>query len=90
MIMYMNRHYCMIGMKEGKGFVRLHPGIKLIGVFSQGNGDKEAYKDNYMWYLNDFCNRDMVLEKMIVHTRNDSLEPDSEIMKEAYEAGRNL
>ncbi len=90
MITYMNRHYCMIGMKDGKSFVRLHPGIKLVGVFSQGNPDKEGYKAAYTWYLNDFQNRDMVLEKMIVTTRRDELKPGEGLMLEAYETGRNL
>ena len=36
MITYMNRHCCLIGRNENGGFVRVHPGIKLIGVFSQG------------------------------------------------------
>ena len=91
MITYMNRHYCLIGMKDGKGFVRLHPGVKLIGVFSQGNPDREGFMDNYKWYLNDFCNRDMKLQKVIVHTSADgACVPGEGLMKEAYEAGAAL
>ena len=90
MITYMNRHYCIIGMKDGQGFVRVHPGIKLIGVFSQGNPNKDAYMDNYKWFLGDFCNRDMELQKIIVHTSADDLTPGEGQMQEAYEAGKAL
>ena len=90
MITYMNRHYCMILFKEEGAVCRLHPGIKLIGIFSQGNGDPEAYMDNYMWYLNDFCNRDMKLQKVLVHTRGTELAAGTGLMQEAYEAGNAL
>ena len=87
MITYMNRHYCLI-TKDG---VRVHPGIKLVGIFSQGAGQRyESAEKAYDWFLHDFQNRDMVLHAKIVHTGADSLEADGEIMKQAYEAGRSL
>lgn len=86
MITYMNRHYCLI-TKDG---VRVHPGIKLVGVFSQGADRYQAADDAYDWFLGDFQNRDMVLHAKLVHTRKDDWGPESEIMKQAYEAGKTL
>ncbi len=87
MITYMNRHYCLLD-KDWK--VRIHPGIKLVGVFSQGNADASAYLDRYNWFLGDFQNRDMVLVDTIVHTRALSYEPGSELMERAYRVGKSL
>ena len=86
MITYMNRHYCLI-TKDG---VRVHPGIKLVGVFSQGADRYQAADDAYDWFLGDFQNRDRVLHAKLVHTRKDDWGPESEIMKQAYEAGKTL
>ena len=86
MITYMNRHYCLIA--DG---VRIHPGIKLVGVFSQGAQERyEAAEKAYDWFLKDFQNRDMVLHSKIVHTGSDNCSPGSEIMLNAYEAGKSL
>lgn len=87
MITYMNRHYCLITWESGP---RIHSGIKLVGVFSQGAERYEAADKAYDWFLRDFQNRDMVLHAKIVHTGNDSYEEGSEILKQAYEAGRSL
>ena len=87
MITYMNRHYCLLD-RDWK--VRIHPGIKLVGVFSQGNGDPATYRAQYGWFLADFENRDMELVDTIIHTRGQSVTPDSELMRRAYETGRNL
>lgn len=87
MITYMNRHYCLI-TADG---VRVHPGIKLIGVFSQGAGERyDAAEAAYDWFLGDFQNRDMVLHAKIVHTGNMTLESGTGTMKQAYEAGKSL
>lgn len=87
MITYMNRHYCLI-TAEG---VRVHPGIKLVGVFSQGAKDHyEAAEKAYDWFLRDFQNRDMVLHAKLVHTGSDPWDEGSEIRKQAYRAGRSL
>ena len=87
MITYMNRHYCLI-TADG---VRVHPGIKLIGVFSQGAGERyDAAEAAYDWFLGDFQNRDMVLHAKIVHTGNMTLESGAGTMKQAYEAGKSL
>ena len=88
MITYMNRHYCLLD-KDWK--VRVHPGIKLIGVFSQGRPEHNAFFDaNYKWYLADFQNRKMELVDMIVHMGRESTAQDSPVMKRAYEAGKGL
>jgi len=87
MITFMNRHYCLLDRDWN---VRIHAGIKLIGVFSQGNGDPEAYIPQYKWYLGDFQNRAMVLVGMLIHAGNQPLTPDSGLMRRAYNIGKNL
>lgn len=87
MITYMNRHYCII---RGDGKIRVHPGIKLVGIFSQGRDDLDAYKPAYDAYLADFQNRDMVLVDSIIQCGNEELTSDSPNMKRAYEVGKNL
>ena len=87
MITYMNRHYCLLD-QDWK--VRIHPGIKLVGVFSQGNRDPERYRAQYDWYLGDFQNRDMVCVDTLVHTGRQPLTPDCELMRRAYDTGRKL
>ena len=87
MITYMNRHYCLL---DADWNVRVHPGIKLVGVFSQGRPDAEAYLSQYNWFLGDFQNRDMVLVDTIVHTRELSYAPGSPLMERAYQVGRSL
>jgi multimeric flavodoxin WrbA len=87
MITYMNRHYCLLD-KDWK--VRIHPGIKLVGVFSQGNADSSAYLAQYNWFVGDFQNRDMVLVDTIVNTRETSTEPGSALMERAYRVGNSL
>ena len=87
MITFMNRHYCLLD-KDWK--VRVHPGIKLVGVFAQGNGNPENYGAQYNWYLGDFQNRDMVLVDMLIHAGRQPLSRDGELMRRAYNTGRNL
>jgi len=87
MITYMNRHYCLI---SGEGKVRVHPGIKLVGVFSQGYEDGEAYKQAYAWYLDDFCNRDMVLVDTLIYTNSEALTAEHPLMQRAFEVGMSL
>ena len=87
MITYMNRHFCLIDKDWNP---RIHPGIKLIGIFSQGQSDVEKYRAYYDWYLADFQNRDMALTDMLIHTREMSIEEDSPLMRRAYELGKSL
>lgn len=62
----MNRHYCLIGADRKP---RIHPGIKLVGVFSQGAPTvNETSQRNYAWFLADFENRGMVLVDTLVAT----------------------
>lgn len=90
MITYMNRHYCLVSSLPDKAPVRVHPGIKLVGVFSQGWDKLDAYTDTYKWFLGDFQNRDMVLQDTIVHAGDMPYDEGSEIMKHAYEVGKAL
>lgn len=87
MITYMNRHYSLLD-KDWKP--RIHPGIKLFGVFSQGRPNPEDYMDVYKWYMADFENRKMVLQDILVASGKDDLKPDDELMKRAYRDGYNL
>jgi multimeric flavodoxin WrbA len=87
MITYMNRHYCLIG---GDGVVRVRPGIKLVGVFSQGRPDLECYAQVYDWYLRDFQNRDMVLVDRLVHSRRMPQEQMDALLGRAYQIGLSL
>lgn len=87
MITFMNRHYCLLD-KDWK--VRVHPGIKLVGVFSQGNGNPETHRAQYNWYLGDFQNRDMVLVDTLIHTGRQLLTPEGKLMRRAYTIGKNL
>lgn len=86
MITFMNRHYCLM-MKDGP---RVHPGIKLVGVFSQGYSKVDAYTDAYRWYLHDFEARGMLLQDVLIHTGGTLPEPDSELMQRAYRIGKEL
>ncbi len=87
MITFMNRHFCLL---DSDWQVRIHAGIKLVGVFSQGNGDADAYRTQYKWFLGDFQNRAMVLVDTLIHTGNQPLTPDCELMRRAYYTGQNL
>jgi len=87
MITFMNRHYCLL---DADWKVRVHAGIKLIGVFSQGNSDPGAYIPQYQWYLGDFQNRAVVLVDTLIHAGNQPLTPDCELMRRAYSIGSNL
>lgn len=87
MITYMNRHYCLMGT----GGVRVHPGIKLVGVFAQGAPQiYEAADKNYDWFLSDFQYRGMELCAKLVHTGQMSEEKTNELMQQAYEVGKGL
>ncbi|MBQ6476663.1 MAG: flavodoxin family protein [Clostridia bacterium] len=88
MITYMNRHYCLID-KNWKP--RIHPGIQVIALFAQGNGDREMYMDVYRWFVADFENRKMVTKDLIVHVRDDGeVTPEHPLAKRAYQAGATL
>lgn len=86
MITFMNRHHCLM-MSDGP---RIKPGIKLVGVFSQGYDKQDAYLNNYKWYLHDFEARKMELQDIIIHTSQMPYDSESEIMKKAYNIGKNL
>lgn len=83
---YMARHYCLLW----SGGCRLHPGVKLIGCFSQGREDTEAYIDHYDHILEDFENRDMGRRALLVYSPNLPEKKRKELLQSAYEAGRSL
>ncbi len=87
LITYMNRHYCLL---DGDWQVRVHEGIKLFGVFSQGHGDPQAYQEAYRWFLHDFEARKMQLCGAIVHTGKCTEEDFLRMQEQAREWGRNL
>ena len=90
MISFMNRHYCLSATVNGKAVCRLEQNIKLVGVFSQGNGNPQGYLENYRWYLRNFEAKNMTLEDILVHTPQMSLEKDGELMRRAYAIGQAL
>ncbi len=87
MITFMNRHYCLLD-KDWK--VRLHPGVKLVGVFSQGNPDLDKYVPVYDWFLGDFQNRKMVLVDKIIHSARMPQEQADALLERAYQVGLSL
>jgi multimeric flavodoxin WrbA len=87
MVTYMNRHYCLLDKDWN---VRIHPGIKLFGVFSQGRAEADCYTDVYKWYLGDFLNRKMILQDILVCSGKDSDKPGDELMKRAYLNGYRI
>lgn len=87
MITFMNRHYCLITATG----VRLHAGIRLVGVFSQGAAERyDAAEQAYDWFLRDFRNRDMILHAKLVHTGADPLDAASPLLQQARHAGLTL
>ena len=87
MVTYMNRHYCLIG---GDGVVRVHPGIKLVGVFAQGNPDAERIANVYDWFLRDFQNRHMTLVAKLVQSARWPQEQVDALLEQAYQVGASL
>ena len=90
MITYMNRHYCLMMMADGKGIPRIHPGIQVIGVFSQGNADTDAYRKAYDWYLHDFEARRMQVRDILIHTSKMTSEEEGGLTKRAFEDRKRL
>ena len=87
MITYMNRHYCII---RGDGKIRVHPGIKLVGIFSQGRPDPEGYREVYEHFMGDFEFRTMQRHALIVHAGKTPADQSPELMAQAYRAGNTL
>ena len=84
MVSFMNRHYCLIDEARN---VHIPAGIKVVGVFAQGQQDKEKYMDMYRWFMSDFERRHMELLDIIVATSGDD---EEELQAKAYEMGRAL
>lgn len=83
-VTYMNRHYCIL---NDDFTTRWKPGKKIVGIFSQGNGDPKGYEHVYNHFLGDFEFRSMQRHAMIVHTSKSVLE---DLLPQAYEAGNTL
>ena len=84
MVSFMNRHYCVIDEARN---VHIPSGIKVVGVFAQGQKDREKYMENYRSFMSDFERRNMQLIDIIVTTSGDN---EEEFLTKAYEMGRNL
>ena len=84
MVSFMNRHYSLINEDRS---VRIPSGIKVTGVFAQGQQDKEKYIENYRWFMSDFTRRHMELQDIIVLT---SADDEAKMLAQAYEMGLSL
>lgn len=85
---WLDRLYPMI---DGK-FAARYPGKKAITIFSQGNKDENLMKGTidetngfFKMYGWDFVNTFLIFD-----THNPQLELSDELMKEAFEAGKNM
>lgn len=87
MISYMNRHYCLL---DKEWTVRIKPGIRVIGVFAQGQSDPDAYLDRIDWFLSDFERRNMIVRDKIIKTGREPVKNDAALMQRAYEDGLHL
>lgn len=87
MVSFLNRHYCL---RTADKILRLKPGKRIIGVFSQGNTDVYGYESTYKWFLSRFTAYNMELADMIIHTEEMAVTENSDIMKRAYELGKKL
>jgi len=87
MMTYMNRHYCLI---DNAWKPRIHPGIKLVGVFSQGRENLQEYLPVYKRYLADFENRDMTLVDILVNSSRRPPEEFDVLMAKAFAIGQSL
>ncbi len=85
MVSFMNRHYCLVDEPRN---VHVPAGIKVVGIFSQGQADREMYMEMYKWFMSDFQRRHMELLDIIVAAGREPL-TDGEL-KKAYELGAGL
>ena len=85
-ISYMNRHFCLLWEKG----CRLHPGVKLVGCFSQGRPKLDYYMPHFKQILADFENRDMVTQGILVQSPEMSEKARVALYKKAYALGKSL
>ncbi|MCL1830979.1 MAG: flavodoxin family protein, partial [Oscillospiraceae bacterium] len=83
-VSFMNRHYCLIDKDRN---VHIPAGIKVVGVFAQGQQDKDKYMDMYRWFMSDFERRHMELLDIVVATSSDD---EQQLLVQAYEMGKAL
>lgn len=83
---FIDRHYCAkdVNMKP-----KIEPGKKAILVISQGNADEAYYKENYK-FLEKYLGTLKMDVETIIHSGHTPAEKNEELMKKAYELGKNL
>lgn len=87
MITYLNRHYCLLDTDWN---VKIRPGIRVAGIFSQGQPDENAYLKVYQGYMADFQRRNMDLVDILIHAGRTPAEDCPELMRRAYQLGKDL
>ena len=70
---FMNRHYCLADSSRGmqNRTIRIPAGKKIVGVFSQGSPNKDAYREVYQKYLRFFAAYGMEPQEPIVVNAGD-------------------
>jgi len=88
MVSFMNRHYCLVDEPRN---VHIPAGIKVVGIFGQGQPDREKYMDMYRWFMSDFERRHMELLDIIVAAgRGGEAADDADLLIKAYNMGKSL
>lgn len=88
MLTFMNRHYCLTRKDHTS---RLHDGMKLVGVFSQGMPKPyEAAEKNYRWYLECLSARSMQAAEPLICSAGMAPDEMQALLDKAYETGKNL
>lgn len=87
-ITFMNRHYCMLDAEKQP---RLDHDVKLLSVFAQGApAPYPVYEEHYQWFLGCFKTKRLISDTVIVVGGGSDISEGSAILRDAYEAGRNL
>ncbi|MDD4797577.1 MAG: flavodoxin family protein [Eubacteriales bacterium] len=87
MITYLNRHYCLLDTDWN---VKVKPGIKVAGFFSQGQLDEACYQQTYRGFMADYQRRNMELIDILVHSGPTPAGERPDLMQRAYELGKGL
>lgn len=87
MLTFMNRHYCLLGPDKKP---RLGPGVPLIGVFSQGSPNTEAYRPVYEAYLKLFSSFGLSAGEILICPASADRSPEGELMQRAFALGKEL
>ena len=88
MVSFMNRHYCLVDEARN---VHVPSGIKVIGIFGQGQPDILKYMDMYRWFMSDFERRHMeLLDILVAAGRGQEPSAEDDLLAKAYDLGRGL